>query len=86
MPRFELGDKVKDNVSGLEGIATGRLEYLNGCVQYGVSGAVGKDGKIPETVYIDHTQLELVEAKAVKVKAKDTGGANTIISSNQGPR
>lgn len=77
MPAFNLGDKVRDRVSGLEGIATARLEYLNGCTQYGVSGKVGKDGKIPDTMYIDHTQLELIEAKQVTVKSKDTGGATT---------
>lgn len=77
MNHFNLGDKVKDTISGLTGIATARLEYLNGCVQYGVSGKADKDGKIPDTMYIDHSQLTLVTPKAVTVKAADTGGATT---------
>jgi len=77
MAKFNLGDKIRDKVSGLEGIATARLEYLNGCVQYGIGGKADKDGKIADTHYIDHTQLELVEKDSLKVNAKDTGSATT---------
>ena len=31
-----LGSQVKDKVTGFEGIAVSRIEYLSGCVQYGV--------------------------------------------------
>ena len=31
-----LGNKVRDKVTGMEGIAVSRVEYLNGCVQYAV--------------------------------------------------
>ncbi|MCK5558785.1 MAG: hypothetical protein KAJ01_10415 [Candidatus Hydrogenedentes bacterium] len=30
---IKLGDKVKDRISGFEGVAIGRAEYLYGCVQ-----------------------------------------------------
>ena len=28
--KFKLGDKVRDKISGLEGIITSRIEFLNG--------------------------------------------------------
>lgn len=77
MPRFELGVRVRDKVTGYEGIAIARVEHLNGCTQYGVSGKVGEDGKMPESYYIDHTQLEQID-KGIEVKdTADTGGSTT---------
>lgn len=72
--KVNLGDKVRDRVSGVTGIATAQVRYLNGCVQFGVNAQVGADGKVPEAVFIDHAQLEVVEAGAVEVEAGDTGG------------
>lgn len=77
MTNIKLGDKLKDRVTGYEGIAVVRVEHLNGCLQYGVSGKVGDDGKVPEILYIDHTQLEVLTQAAVKVESRDTGGLTT---------
>lgn len=56
-----LGCKVRDLVSGLEGIAVSRVEYLNGCIQYGIKPKVGKDGTTTDdAVYLDEGQLEYV--------------------------
>jgi hypothetical protein len=85
MPRFELGVKLRDKVSGFEGIAIARVEHLNGCTQYGISGKVGDDGKMPESYYIDHTQLEQIDT-GIKVKdTADTGGATTKMPRNNRP-
>lgn len=70
---IKLGNKVKDIVTGFEGIAVSKVEYLNGCVQYCVKPAKGKDGKMPEGEYIDQQQLSFVSV-GVAVKVKDTGG------------
>lgn len=76
---INLGDKVKDKVTGYEGIATSRVEYLNKCVQYCVEPKVGKDGRKPDGVYIDIDQLEVTQRSAVKIDTESTGGmmANT---------
>jgi hypothetical protein len=58
---IKLGNKVRDKVTGFTGIATTRLEYLNGCVQFCVKPMVSEDGKMPEGEYIDDAQLEFVE-------------------------
>ena len=70
---IELGNKVKDTVTGYEGIATARIEYLNGCIQYCVKPKIGKDGKMPEGEYIDEGELKDL-GKGIKAAPKETGG------------
>lgn len=62
---FDMGDHVKDVVSGFDGFVVGRFEYMTGCNHYGVE-AKAKDGKLPYES-IDEQRLELVKAGAVKL-------------------
>lgn len=72
--KIELGSKVKDKISGFEGIATGRNVYLNGCIHILVSPKTDKDGKLPDGHWIDEPQLDIV-GKGIQVEAKErTGG------------
>ena len=71
---IDLGSKVKDRISGVAGIAVSRIEFINGCTQYGVQAKIMKDGKVPDTVYVDEKQLDVLEQKKVKVKKARTGG------------
>lgn len=74
MTKITLGSKVRDTITGFEGIATARAEYLNGCVRILIQPQrLDKDGKIIESEWIDQVQLEAVKAK--KENATDvTGG------------
>ena len=74
---IELGDTVKDKVTGFTGVATSRVEFLNGCIQYGVKPKVSKDNVQPEVEYIDEEQLLISKIKRVKVDGKRTGGMQT---------
>jgi len=71
---IDLGDKVRCKVDGFEGIATSRVEYLNGCVQYGVRPNVDKDGKRVDVSYIDIEELEVVEPEKNKASKEPNGG------------
>jgi len=71
---FNLGDKLKDRVTGFEGIVIARSEWLNGCKQYCLKPPVDKDGKVQSGEWIDQEQLKLVKEGAVAVDAKPTGG------------
>ena len=42
---IKLGSKVRDSITGLEGIATARTEYLYGCVRITITPTELKDGK-----------------------------------------
>lgn len=58
MEIIKLGNKVKDSVSGLEGITTCRCEYLNGCIQYSITPKVKAGATEMSTdVWIDEAQL-----------------------------
>ncbi|MBA7689582.1 hypothetical protein ES703_98090 [subsurface metagenome] len=74
MKEIELGDKVRDTVSGLIGIAVSEIKYLNGCLQYGVQ-APFQDGKLPNAEYIDVGQLVVVTKRAdVQTEEEGPGG------------
>lgn len=70
---IKLGQKVKDKVTGFEGITTARVEYLNGCIQFCVKPKVSDDGKMPEGQYLDIAQLEFVD-DGISIKSSNTGG------------
>lgn len=57
--KIKLGDEIKDLITGLTGIAIARIEYLNGCIQFGLKARV-KDAAVKEAEYIDETQLKWV--------------------------
>jgi hypothetical protein len=71
---IKLGNKVRDLVTGYEGIVIARVEYLNGCVQFGVKGqAVNNDTK--DSQFIDHEQLEKIDDGITEVvQQRKTGG------------
>ena len=72
---INLGNKVRDKVSGIEGIATGRCEYLNGCVQFCVVTKAGKDNK-SASPWIDEGQLVVVGV-GIATKKRAIGGPSS---------
>jgi len=73
-----LGKKVKDTISGLQGVAVARTEFINGCIQYEVQPKATKEGRLPESVGMDEQNLEEIttKKKATKKKTKRKGGKN----------
>ena len=59
---IELGTKVKDSITGFEGVATGRTVYLNGCVQVLVEPPVGDDGQPGKSHWVDEQRLDTTSA------------------------
>ena len=53
----ELGQKVKDSITGFEGIATGKCIYLNGCIQIQVRPIELRDGRMIDSEWIDEQRL-----------------------------
>lgn len=72
---IELGDKVKDPITGFTGIAVCRCLWLHGCTRIVVQPeGVGKDGKIFENNSFDEPQLVVLKRRAVKQGKPDSGG------------
>ena len=63
--KVDLGDHVKDVISGFAGIATGVFKYLNGCTRVCVTPRTVKDGKLLDEMVFDETQLTIVKRAAV---------------------
>ena len=71
---MKLGDKVKDSITGIEGIAIARDEWINGCVRVGVQPKAKKGEAVaPDMVWVDIEQIIIL--KTAKPKKKEpTGG------------
>jgi hypothetical protein len=77
--KFELGQHVKDKVSGFNGVVVSRADHITQCNSYGVSPTeITKDGKKPEWEWFDEPRLEVGNKKKdielVQKEYKKTGG------------
>ena len=58
MFKFDLGQKVKDKVTGFSGVVVCRADYMTGCVRYSVqSKKLSKEGKPQDWQVFDEDQL-----------------------------
>ena len=71
---INLGDKVRDPITGFEGIVTSRSEHINGCTRIGVQPPMDKDGRVPSPEWLDEPAVDLIEAGVFKPKSRKTGG------------
>lgn len=67
---IELGDKVKDRITGLEGIVVAKTEWINGCIRLSVQPQEIKDGKPVECSAFDIEELELITAGVLQAKTR----------------
>lgn len=70
---IQLGDLVRDSITGFHGIVIARTEWLNGCWRIVVQPQELRDGKPIDALTFDVEQLELLEARGHRSK-KETGG------------
>lgn len=70
---FQLGDRVRDVITGFKGVVTGRIEYINGCDQCCISPEATRDGKLAESIWFDWQRLER-SGKAVVMPQREGGG------------
>jgi hypothetical protein len=70
----EAGQEAKDKVTGFEGKIVYRIEYLNGCNQYGLIPTIDKDGKARDAEQFDEGRIEIIgkgiPAKEVRVEKR----------------
>ena len=83
--KINLGDEVRDTVSGFKGIAIGRTAWLHGCDRIIVKPkGINKDGKTFEQESFDEPQLEVVGKKKVKEGNHKTGGYDIKVTQKRG--
>lgn len=71
---INIGDRVKDKVTGFEGIVVAETNWLNGCTRCGVQSLTLKDGIPIDLVWFDRPQLELMTSRVVAPGVRTTGG------------
>lgn len=74
-----LGDRVRDRVTGLEGIVTAHSKHIAGCDRLWMSPRVGSDGKQVEGQWIDIDLVEILETSViapVSYERLSPGGTN----------
>lgn len=69
----KLGKKYRDTITGFEGVATGRFEYLHGCVRWQLVGKHPENGG-PQDFVFDEPQLEEVKSEKTHKATRGTGG------------
>ena len=71
-----LGHKVKDVISGFEGVATGHVVYISGCNQVLVCPPYDKkEKKWPKASWLDDQRLTLVaKSNQIKLDNRKTPG------------
>ena len=75
MTKINLGDKVKDSVTGFAGIVVAKTEWLHGCIRIMVQpDKLQKDGSLADAVQFDEPQLIMVKPKKVPEGSRLTGG------------
>lgn len=60
-----LGDRVRDKISGFEGIATTHAQHLTGCDRLWVAPKVDREGKSMEGMWIDIDMIEIIEPEVI---------------------
>ena len=61
---IQLGTRVRDNLTGFEGIAVGRTEWQYGCTRIGIEPTELRDGKPIDVQWFDEQRVEAVGEKA----------------------
>ena len=75
--KHELGKVAKDQITGFQGIITGRAQYLTGCNTYGLlPQKLNKEGKIQEADWFDEVRIKIVKDGPLHSnnESRDTGG------------
>lgn len=70
---IKLGDRVKDKVTGFEGIAIGRTQWFTGCDTIGITPTILKDGKTIDAEWFDINRIKKVEEKTTEVTPPGEG-------------
>lgn len=79
-----LGMRVKDRVTGFEGIVSSVMFDLYGCIQAIVTPVVGADGKVSDSHYFDVNRLEITSTEPVMRRPAFDWSPEDISNGEQG--
>lgn len=65
--KFDLGETVKDKVTGFKGVIIGRADHISGCDTFGVQCNTLKDGAPQDPRWFDEPRLESTSGKRMSI-------------------
>lgn len=71
--KFELGDEVKEVITGFQGVIMGRSQYLTGCNQYGLLSRKLDNNKPNNWVWFDEVRLVPTGKKKIEFSIEEPG-------------
>lgn len=75
---IKLGQRVKEKVTGYEGIAVSATVFLQGCRRIEVQAPANKDGTVPDAYAFDEPLLEVIDNGILEEEPdEDTGGPHS---------
>lgn len=84
MFKFPLGARVRDLVTGFEGVITGRAEHLSGCNTYGVQPVAKDATDYKSSQWFDEPRLEQISKKVLVIDDReDRTGADSVPQSTR---
>jgi hypothetical protein len=83
--KFDLGEVLKDKVTGFEGVVLGRSDYFTGCNHYGLcSRKLDSNGKTIDWEWFDETRMVPVR-RAKKLVAEPSNNEGSDAKAVGGP-
>jgi heat shock protein HspQ len=81
--KYELGDVLRDKITGFEGVVVARTQWLSNCNVYSLQSQVLHEGKPQDRQAFDEPQLELVKPKVLKENRETGGSAPPVFQTNR---
>ena len=69
----KLGQKVRDQITGFEGMVTGLVSYISGCNQALVAPRVKPDGEFAESHWFDLDRLAVTDPSEFSLSVTASG-------------
>ena len=76
--KFNLGDKVKHDLTDYTGTIIARTQWLSNCNTYSVKSRALREGRPIDAVTFDEPELALIKPKTHK-ESRDTGGPTEFV-------
>ncbi len=82
--KLELGDRVRDTITGFTGVYIAHTRWLTGCDRITIESEKPKAGEDSKLISFDFTRIELVKKSVVKLTKPAPG--EPAVRTNGGPR
>ena len=81
---IQLGDEVKDTITGFKGIAIAITHWIAGCDRINIQPkGMNKDGQTFDVQSFDEPLVEIIKKKKVKEASHSTGGPRPTVLSKK---